>query len=392
MIAFEAPLPDFTLSLAHAVILSSDVPLLMLRGDLTVMVASTSFCHSFQIDPQRVQGIRLADVGGGEWNVPQLDALLLATASGSVAVTDYEMDLIRPDFGNRCLSINAHKLVYAGDDRIMVLLSISDVTDARRRESRKDSLVREKAVLLAELQHRVANSLQIIASVLLQSARRVQSEETRTHIYDAHHRVMSVAALQHQLALSQSAEVGLQLYLTDLCSSIGASMIGDRATMTITVKADESVVKADASLSLGLIVTELVINCLKHAFPGQRAGSILVSYASVPSGWTLTVQDNGVGMPAVKGDSPAGLGSNIVKALAMQLNATITLTDAKPGTRVTIAHTEIVDIAAMKQAVLTSAAPKPGVLKPAVLKPAVLKPAVLKPGVLKPAVQGLDAV
>ena len=75
-----------------------------------------------------------------------------------------------------------------------------DVTDARIAEKLKDDLLKEKAVLLQELQHRVANSLQIIASVLMQSARRVQSDEARTHLQQAHQRVMSVASLQHHLA------------------------------------------------------------------------------------------------------------------------------------------------------------------------------------------------
>ena len=85
------------------------------------------------------------------------------------------------------------------------MLSVTDITHARAAEKLKDNLLREKDVLLQELHHRVANSLQIIASVLMQSARKVQSEETRSHLYDAHQRVMSVAALQQQLASSGSA-------------------------------------------------------------------------------------------------------------------------------------------------------------------------------------------
>src|SRR3546814_2575945 len=92
-------------------------------------------------------------------------------------------------------------------EQIRLLLSISDVTDARSSEKLKDDLLREKAILLQELQHRVANSLQIIASVLMQSARRVQSEEVRGHLHDAHSRVMSIASLQQQLAASSLGDV-----------------------------------------------------------------------------------------------------------------------------------------------------------------------------------------
>src|SRR3546814_1472945 len=110
-------------------------------------------------------------------------------------------------------------------EQIRLLLSISDVTDARSSEKLKDDLLREKAILLQELQHLVANSLQIIASVLMQSARRVQSEEARGHLHDAHNRVMSIATLQQTLAASRLGDVELRGYFTQLCESLGASLI-----------------------------------------------------------------------------------------------------------------------------------------------------------------------
>jgi len=97
---------------------------------------------------------------------------------------------------------------------------VSDVTDTRIAEKRNDDLLQEKAVLLQELQHRVANSLQIIASVLMQIARNTQSEETRTHLHDAHKHVMSVTAVQKQLAASSISDVELRPYFAALCRSI----------------------------------------------------------------------------------------------------------------------------------------------------------------------------
>ena len=218
---------------------------------------------------------------------------------------------------------------------------MSDVTEARIAEKLKDDMLKEKAVLLQELQHRVANSLQIIASVLMQSARKVQSEEIKTHLHDAHQRVMSVAALQQQLASSGAADVELRPYFTTLCKSIGASMIRDHNQLTLDVSVDGSVTTADISVSLGLIVTELVINALKHAFPGERSGKIKVDYRSHGPNWTLSVTDDGIGMPADGAATKPGLGTSIVQALTSQLHAVIKVTDANPGTAVSIAHTQI---------------------------------------------------
>jgi two-component sensor histidine kinase len=282
----------------------------------------------------------LADLGEGEWNVPQLNSLLRATVSGIAAIDAYEMDLVRNDLPPRRLVLRAHRLDYSDADNIRIVLSVTDITEAQLAEKLKDDLVREKQILLRELQHRVANSLQIIASVLLQSARNVQSDETRIHLRDAHHRVMSVATLQRQLAASRLGDVELRPYFTDLCKSIGASMIRDPARLSLTATVDDSAVPADISVSLGLIVTELVINALKHAFPGHEpSGKITVDYAAQGEGWTLAVGDNGVGMPADEADSKPGLGTGIVEALSRQLGGIVTVSDAKPGTMVSIVHT-----------------------------------------------------
>ncbi len=333
--------PDVALNLALAVIAASTVPLLLLDEDLTLIAASASFCSAFHIDPTGVVGRTLSELGSGEWDLPQLMALLKATSSGYAKVDGYEIDLIRAGRENRFLVLNAQKLDYGNEDSVRLLLAVSDVTDARLAEKLKDELLREKAVLLQELHHRVANSLQIVASVLMQSARKVQSDETRTHLYDAHQRVMSVASLQKQLATSSVGDVELRPYFSALCESIGASMIRDHNQLSLDVAVDDSITAADVSVSLGLIVTELVINALKHAFPSDRKGKITVDYNSHGPNWTLSVTDNGIGMPVDAENVKPGLGTSIVQALAKQLRAVTKVTDANPGTAVSIAHTHI---------------------------------------------------
>ncbi|MBA2589936.1 MAG: PAS domain-containing protein [Alphaproteobacteria bacterium] len=333
--------PAVALNLALAVVASSNAPVLLLDSSLTVIAASKSFCRAFQIEPEQVVDRSLAALGGGEWNVPQLTALLNATASGFSEVEGYEMELIRPGRGNRCLVLNATKLDCADDSNVRLILTVSDITDARIAEKLKQDLVKEKEVLLQELHHRVANSLQIIASVLMQSARKVQSEETRGHLFDAHQRVMSVASLQQQLAASQVGDVHLRPYLKTLCESIGGSMIRDHDQLSLEVRSDDGITTADTSVSLGLIVTELVINALKHAFPDDRKGKILVDYKTQTANWTLSVADDGVGMSAQPGSAKAGLGTSIVQALTKQLGASINVADANPGAKVSIVHLHV---------------------------------------------------
>ena len=324
-------------SLALAVIASSNAPVLLLDGDLTVIAASESFHETFEIDPP-ANGIPLAALGAGEWNVPQLRSLLMATAAGSARIDAYEMELKRPGKVTCCLVINARKLDYFDATNVRLVMSAADITDARIAEKLKDDLLREKAILLQELQHRVANSLQIIASVLMQGARKVRSQQARGHLRDARNRVMSIATMQRQLAASRLGDVVLRDYFADLCASIGASMISDHDQISLKVTVDESVTKADVSVSFGLIVTELVINALKHAFPRHRKGKICVDYRSDGQAWTLSVRDTGIGMPADIADARPGLGTGIVEALAKQLGATVEVAASKPGTTVSIIH------------------------------------------------------
>jgi two-component sensor histidine kinase len=336
--------PDGPLSLALAVVGASTTPLALLDDTMKLVAVSDSFCRQFYLDEDRIVGRLLFELGTGEWNVPQLKVLLAATAVGKAAIEAYQMDLVGGRKGTRRLVIRAHLLEYGQTDPVRLLLAIEDITDAQNTEKLKDDLLREKAVLLQELQHRVANSLQIIASVILQSARNVQSEETRLHLKDAHNRVMSVAALQQQLSQSRLGEVALRAYFEQLCLSLGASMIHDPLQLTLRVEADDSTTDAEVSVSLGLIVTELVINALKHAFPDHRRGRITVSYATQGADWTLAVHDDGVGMPPDPVDAKAGLGTSIVEALARQLKARVDVAPGHPGTTISIIHTHRVAV------------------------------------------------
>ncbi len=324
-------------SLTLAVIESSSSPMLLLNGEAVIVAASASFVHAFGYASHTLVSRPLSKIGSGEWNVPQLQSLLRATASGDAQIAGYEMDLKRPGQANRALVINVRKLDYRDTVQTMLLVSIDDVTEARDEARQKDDLLRDKAVLMQELQHRVANSLQIIASLLMISARRVQSAESRGYLTDAHHRIMSAASVQKQLSVSTLGEVRLRPYLIELCKSLGASMIGDPEKIQLTVSADDAVGTPDISVSLGLIVTELVINALKHAFPQHRPGTIIVTYTVDGDAWKLSVMDDGVGVTHDPGAKP-GLGTSIVEALARHLQAAVETADAAPGTRVSIIH------------------------------------------------------
>lgn len=336
--AEPTPANDVAATLAMAVVSASQAPLLLLDEQLRVLAASQTFYQTYDVTAS-VIGRPVTGMDGEIWNMPRLRSLLKAVVTGSGEVGSYDMDLHRPGHALKRLRLNCDRLDYGHGAAVRLLLTVSDMTDALAAEKLRSDLLREKDILLQEVQHRVANSLQIIASVLLQNARKVTSTESRLHLTDAHQRVMSVAAVQKQLSTSRLGDVILKPYFTQLCESLAASMIADHEQLTIEVDGDGSATSAEVSVSLGLIVTELAINALKHAFPGGRKGVISVDYHSYFEGWALSVSDDGVGMPA-GGAAKPGLGTSIVTALAAQLSATIEVVDMKPGTGVKIVHTD----------------------------------------------------
>ena len=196
---------------------------------------------------------------------------------------------------------------------------------------------------LRELEHRVANSLQIIAAIILMKSRLVTSEETRLQLQDAHKRVMSVATVQQYLHVSGVAgPIDMAPYLTKLCESLRTSMIADHRPATLEVISDDNSITSREAVNLGLIVTELILNALKHAFPdGSNSDhKITVRFEVAGSNWKLTVADNGIGAPVgVFAQAKSGLGTTIVNALAQQLDAKVEVLSGVGGTAVSVSHT-----------------------------------------------------
>jgi two-component sensor histidine kinase len=329
-------------ALAHAIVDTVREPLVVLDDELRVVAASRSFYLTFKVNRSETQGRLLFELGDGAWDIPKLRLLLGKIIPERGEMEDYEVDHDFPDIGRRTMLLNARKVFYeVGSHANIILLGIEDVTGKRALEREKDELLRQKDVLLDEIQHRVTNSLQIIASIILLKAKSVDSEETRRHLHDAHNRVISVAAVQQHLHASAAiGSMEMQPYLTRLCEALSHSMIGDDRPVILKVVGEGGIATCRNAESLGLIVTELVINSLKYAFSdGKRDGRIIVAYEVSGTDWKLTVADNGVGKPdGVFAQPKSGLGTGIVKALAKQLDAQVETVSGGQGTTVSITH------------------------------------------------------
>jgi hypothetical protein len=185
-------------TLAQAIVDTVREPLLVLDKDLRVLAASRSFYSTFQVAPRVTQGELLYELGDGQWDIPELRVLLERIVPEHSVMEDYEVEHQFPQIGKRTMLLNARKVFYEGNSHTTLLLGIEDVTARRALEREREDLLRkqqallqEKDVLLQEMEHRVGNSLQIIAAIILLKSRMVTSEETRLQLQDAHKRVSS---------------------------------------------------------------------------------------------------------------------------------------------------------------------------------------------------------
>jgi chemotaxis protein methyltransferase CheR len=331
---------DDARAIAEAIVDTIRDPLLVLDQHLCVVTANRAFYQTFRMKLEDIHGRPVYGLGDGEWDIHELRLLLAEVGPRHAVMEPYEFDRDFSAIGRRSMQLNARAVFNRKNARKLILITIEDVTDRRTAEQNTTELLQQKETLLQEMQHRVANSLQIIANILMLKARKVQSEETRVHLRDAHDRVMSMAIVQQQLQASGHGEpIELGPYLSRLCGALAASMIGDNGAITLKVEANAGTVVSGEAVSIGLIVAELVINALKHAFPGGNEGRILVGYAADGANWRLSVSDNGVGLQQ-DGDrcGHTGLGTTIVEALAHQLKARVETNGRSPGMTVSIVH------------------------------------------------------
>ena len=333
-------------TLAQAIVNTIVEPFLVLDPQLRVLAASRSFYQTFKVDPDHTMGELLYDLGDGHWDIPALRLLLETIIPQKTAMEGFEVEADFPNVGRRSMLLNARKVIYETSGSATILLAFHDDTVRRAIEREKEALqavtndlLRQKQILLDEMQHRVANSLQIIASILMLKARAVTSEEARTHLTDAHQRVMSVASVQQHLhTVDGIDQIEVKTYLSKLCTSLATSMVGEGQPIAVMVTADAGVIQSKDAVSIGLIVTELMINAIKYAFTKPRTDArINVSYEIHGADWKLVVADNGGGKldDAATGES-TGLGTAIVQALVKQLGAKTEMTSGKSGYSVAI--------------------------------------------------------
>lgn len=210
-----------------------------------------------------------------------------------------------------------------------------DRAEAELRASRDSfaALAREREVLIREINHRVANNLQLVSAFLRIQANSVASEEVRGALAGALARIEAIGHVHRQLYMSHDVrQVAVVGYLSQLLDGLERMVSGDGEGQ-LSVAGDDSALSTERALAVGILVAELVTNAFKHAYPGTRGPVTVTARAAAAGVLTLTVADRGRGMPPEGSERSKGMGQGIIQMMASKLGATLRHEDAAPGAR-----------------------------------------------------------
>jgi two-component sensor histidine kinase len=208
----------------------------------------------------------------------------------------------------------------------------------RAANEKLEAVVQRQATLLREVNHRVANSLQMVAALVRMQAGAVEDPAAREALADTQARITAIMQVHRRLYTSDDVQfVEMDEYLRGLVDDLEQSTSASRRACTIRLQADSVRLATDKAVSLGVVVAELVTNALKYAYAPGQAGEVRIILAeSAPSQLSLVVEDDGSGMPDQPSTKGTGLGQRVMAAMATSLDSRMEFDPSHRGVRAVI--------------------------------------------------------
>lgn len=252
----------------------------------------------------------------------------LAALTPESPVGEQEIEWLAPDGGSRSIAWITHALYDDSGEFVEYQTVGRDVTDRHRAELELREALAQKEILLREVHHRVKNNMAVISSLLNLQAEGVTDPAAIEVLRSMRDRIRTMALVHDQLYRSGDfAKVDLGRYVTSVTDALSQAHSTRADQVMVRTEVADVTMEIDDAIPCGLILSELISNAFKHAFPGDRRGEILVSLQQAADGTVeLVVKDDGVGSPA--GDTIAarsGFGLEMVVLLVKQLGGSIVL-------------------------------------------------------------------
>jgi PAS domain S-box-containing protein len=256
--------------------------------------------------------------------------------------TELEYRIIRKDGQTRYMAVHISVPQKTKENKINIYGTIQDITDIKITETELKESINEKKILLKEIHHRVKNNMQIISSLLSLQRQYVNDDESINILKESQNRVKSMAMIHEKLYGSKNFnKICFQNYIESLVWDLFYSYSIENDTIIPILEVDDIELNIETSIPCGLIITELVSNCLKYAFPDKHEGELKVSLKIKENSYALTISDNGIGFPEhIDFKNTKTLGLELVNNLVEQLEGTIQL-NTNQGTEFIIKFKEL---------------------------------------------------
>jgi PAS domain S-box-containing protein len=303
-------------------------------GTATIIVEEDNKISLVNTEFEKLYGYNKADIEGKkEWKqfvdkkyLPTMEKYHKARRiKPADAPRNYEFDFI--DNNNTVKNIFATVAIIPGTKKS--LISLQDVTERNIAEKDLKNSLKDKDMLMREIHHRVKNNLQIISSLLNLQSQYIKDKYAMDIFTDSQNRVRSMAIIHEKLYKSQSmSEIDFSDYITELVESLFYNHNVDESRIKLIKNMDKVYFNVDTAIPCGLIVNELITNCLKHAFPNDINGEVHIDLFKMEDKYVLNVKDNGVGFPDnIDYKNTDSLGLQLVTSLVNQIDGTIELSN-----------------------------------------------------------------
>lgn len=263
---------------------------------------------------------------------------LTARIRAGEQITEHETTRLRKDGSRIEVSLSTAELpsaLPAGMGRIAIL---ADITERKRSAEALQRALHQEGVLRKELQHRVKNNLNIISSLIGLEIPRLNDATSRQIFIDARSRIhVMMRVYDHLNRSSDPDKVDLRSYVEEFAGSLVRTYSSGPGRIRLTLEFDDIPLTTKRIVPLGLILNELITNCLKYAYPSGADGEIRVYAKRLVDTITVSVEDDGVGFKTgVCPEKAESLGLSLVRNLADQIDGKVSF-QSTPGVRVTIA-------------------------------------------------------
>lgn len=272
----------------------------------------------FNIQPPEIMGRSLRDFFPDSHN-KQLELIQKVFTTGKSLETELTIQFEGVEL---CYSIIIQPLFGPQNKIENVQLVARDITEIKNTQKKLEHALKDKDMLMKEIFHRVKNNLMVISSLLNLQSRYIKDEEAKGIFKESQNRAHSMAIIHERLYQSSDLKkIDFGDYIRTLANDLYRIYVLRPEKVELQVNADEIMIDINTSIPLGLILNELLSNSMKHGFPGDTKGKIIIDFHKIHGDFVLEVRDSGIGIPEdVDIFNTGSLGMQLVTSLTQQIN------------------------------------------------------------------------